>query len=166
MSWILRHPAFSFLQAPYVCRGKIENAPWKTCAVSLREAEGRAGRLFQLSVLAAVPDHAGLLLGTEPQLFVEARPAGAEPEEFDFLQARMMENALDDLGSDALLLIGLVDNDIPNSRAIDEIREHSAEADQAIAIPRTQRHIGMAKHLAGIIQRPALGPRCLLKQRQ
>ena len=127
---------------------------------------GRCEGLFQRRVLTAIPDHAGLFFRTESQLFIEAWLPGAEPEEFDFLQARMMENALDNFGSDTLLLIPFIHDHIPDGGAIDEIREYSAESNQAIAIPRAQRHIGVAKHLAGVIQRPPFRPGCLLKQRE
>ena len=76
----------------------------------------------------------------------------------------MVENPLDNLRTDALLLIGLIHDHIPNRGPKNKVRENPAEADQAIAIPRTQRDIGMAKHLAGIAQRPPFGPGSLLKQ--
>ena len=55
----------------------------------------------------------------------------------------MIEDAPDDFSPNALFLIGLIDDHIPNSRAIDEIGEDSPEADKAISIPRAKGEVGM-----------------------
>jgi len=80
-------------------------------------------------LLAALPDHAGLFFRAEAEFFIEARRTRAEPEEFDSFQAGMVENALNKFGADSLPLIGLVDDDVPDRRAIDIVREYSTEPD-------------------------------------
>jgi len=77
--------------------------------------------LFELGLLAPAPDHAGLLFRSESQFFIKAWPSGAEPEEFHFLKPRVLEDTADDFCAETALLIGLVDNDIPDGRPIREI---------------------------------------------
>lgn len=120
--------------------------------------------LLESTAFAPAPDHAGLFLGVESQLLVETWSTGTEPEELDFLEARMIEDALDDFDADALLLESFVDDHIPDGRAIHKIREHAAEPHQLIAIPRTKRHIGMAQHFFRIVERPVLSPGRLMEQ--
>lgn len=120
--------------------------------------------LLNATVLAPAPDHAGLLFRAEPQLFIEARSSGAEPEEFDFLEARMIENPLNDLCADALFLVRLIDDHIPDGCPIHEICQDAAEAHQLIAVPRAQREIGVAEHFSRLIQRAALGPGRLMEE--
>ncbi len=112
------------------------------------------------------PNHTGLFLRTEPEALIESWPAGTQPKQLHFLETRMVENALDDLRANALLLIRFVHDHIPNRGTIDKIRQYPPETDEMIPVPGTQRHIGVAKHVAGIIERPPFGPRRLLKQRQ
>ncbi len=76
----------------------------------------------------------------------------------------MIEDPLDDVGPDALFLIGLVDNDVPDRRAIYEIREDTAESHQLISVPGAERHIGMAEHLFRVLERPILGPGGLMEE--
>jgi len=78
----------------------------------------------------------------------------------------MVENALDDIRADSLFLIGLVDDHIPNRGAINEIRQHSAEADQMIAVPGAQRNIGVSQHLFGLFKGAIFRPRRLVKEPQ
>lgn len=90
-------------------------------------------------LLAAVPDHTRLFFRAEAEFFIEARRTGAEPEEFDFFQAGMAENALDEFGADSLPLIGLVDDDVPDRCAIDVVGEYSTEPDESFAVPRADK---------------------------
>lgn len=120
--------------------------------------------LLKSTVLASAPDHAGLFLGAEPQLLIETWSAGAEPEEFDFLEARMIEDALDDFCADALFLIGLVDDHIPDGCTIHEIREYAAKPHQLIAVPCAKRNISVAQHLFRIVERSVLRPGRLMEQ--
>ncbi len=76
----------------------------------------------------------------------------------------MIEDAPDDFSPDALSLIGLIDNHIPNGRAIDEIGEYAAEADQLITVPGAENHISMLQHGFGIIGGSILRPRRLMEQ--
>ena len=131
---------------------------------ALKGKNGKEMNLLEPTVLSPVPDHAGLFLGVESQLLVETWATGAEPEKLDFLEARMVENALDDFGADTLLLEGFVDDHIPDGRAIHEIREHAAKPHQLTVIPRTERHIGMAQHFFRIVERPVLSPGRLMEQ--
>ena len=78
--------------------------------------------LFLQTLLAAAPDHPGLFLRTKPELFVKARHACAEPEKFDFLETGVVQDALDDIGADALALVRLIDDDIPDGRPVDMVR--------------------------------------------
>ncbi len=138
--------------------------PWDS---RMRESHGTVvleEELFLPSAFRSTPDHAGLFLGTEPQFFVEPRPPRTEPEEFNPLQPGMVENALDDVCSDALLLIRFVDDNIPNRGAIDKVRQHSPESDQLIAIPRAERYVRMSEHFPSILQRPFFGPGSLMEK--
>ena len=76
----------------------------------------------------------------------------------------MIEDAPDDFSPDALSLVGLIDDHIPNSRAIDEIGEDTAEADQLITVPGTEGHISMLQHGFGIVGGSILRPRRLMEQ--
>lgn len=76
----------------------------------------------------------------------------------------MIKNAMNDGSADALLLVGLIDDDIPNRGPIDEIRQHATESDQEIAVPCAERHIGVTEHLLGILNCSMLGPGSLMKQ--
>ena len=46
-------------------------------------------RLFLSALFRSAPHHPGLFLRAKTELFVKARHAGAEPEEFDFLETRV-----------------------------------------------------------------------------
>lgn len=75
-----------------------------------------------------------------------------------------MKDSLDKIGSDAMPLMGFVDDHIPDGSTIDKVRQHTDESDQMIAVPRTQCHIRVAQHVPNIFERPFLGPGCLMKQ--
>lgn len=120
--------------------------------------------LLGAGLLTPVPDHSGLFLGAESQLFIKAGAPGAEPEQLDLFESRVIENALNDGSADALLLVRLVDDDIPDRRPIDKIRQYSTEANQKIAVPCAKRDIGMAKHLCGVLDRSILRPWGLVEQ--
>lgn len=85
--------------------------------------------LFRPGLLAPAPDHPGLFLRAKPQSFIKTGAPGTEPKQLDFLEARVVENTLNDSSTDTLLLIGLIDDDIPNRRPIDKIRQHATESD-------------------------------------
>ena len=121
---------------------------------------------FLPCLLRSCPDHTGLFLGTEPQLRVKAWPPRAEPEKFHAFEAWMAQNPLHDLSSDPLLLIGLVHDDVPDRGAIDEIRQHAAEADQLITVPGAQCDVGVTQHFLCIFERAAFCPWRLMKQPQ
>jgi len=76
----------------------------------------------------------------------------------------MLEDALNDLGSHALALIGPIDNHIPDRGTIDKVGEYSTEPDQTLTIPRTEGQIGMEEHFLRIIERSALGPGGLVEK--
>lgn len=78
----------------------------------------------------------------------------------------MLEDALDDVRSNALFLIGFVNDNVPYRSAIYIVREHSSESDQLIAVPRTERKIRVPEHFFGILDRPVLGPGRLMEQAQ
>ena len=75
----------------------------------------------------------------------------------------MVQNALDNLCPNALLLIGLVHDDIPDRGTIGEIGQNASKADQVIAIPRAQGHVRMAQHLLCILERAIFRPGRLVK---
>jgi hypothetical protein len=75
-----------------------------------------------------------------------------------------MENTPDDFRPNALALIGLIDDHIPDSGAIGKIREYSAEPDEFIPIPGTKSEVRMAEHLHHVIERSVLGPGCLVEE--
>ena len=76
----------------------------------------------------------------------------------------MVQKAPNEFRADALLVIRLINDHVPNSRAVDEIRDHTTEPNQAIAVPGTEHHVTMAQHLRGIFHRSMLGPRSLTKE--
>lgn len=76
----------------------------------------------------------------------------------------MVENPPNDSSTDTLLLVSLIDDNIPNRRPIDEIRQHATESDQKISVPCAERNIGVAKHLLGILDRSMRCPGGLMKQ--
>ena len=76
----------------------------------------------------------------------------------------MVENTLNDGSADTLLLVGLIDDDIPNRRPIDEIRQHATESDQKIAVPCAERDVCMTKHLLGILDHSMCCPGGLMKE--
>ena len=78
-------------------------------------------------------------------------------------EAWMIENTLHDLGPYTLPLIRSVDNHIPNGCAIDKVGEDSAEPDQTISIPGTEREIGMVKHFLRVTEGSVLGPWSLME---
>ena len=47
------------------------------------------GSLLLSALFGSAPNHPSLFFRAKPELFVKARHAGAEPEEFDFLEARV-----------------------------------------------------------------------------
>ena len=98
------------------------------------------------------------------ELFVEAWPTGAEPEEFNLLESGMIEESLYDLGADSLFLIGFVDDDIPYRRTIDKIRQNTPKSDQLIPVPGTERHVGMTQHVLRILKRPVFCPGRLMEE--
>lgn len=55
----------------------------------------------------------------------------------------MIEDTPDDFSPDALFLVGLVDDHIPDRCAIDKVGEYSTEPDETISIPSTKRQVGM-----------------------
>lgn len=85
--------------------------------------------LFRPGLLAPAPDHPGLFLRAKPQSFIKTRAPGTKPKQLDFLEARMVEDTLNNGSTDTLLLVGLIDDDIPNRRPIDKIRQHATESD-------------------------------------
>lgn len=121
-------------------------------------------RLVCACVLAAAPDHAGLLLRAEAEFFVESRHTRAEPEEFDFFQAGMVEDTLDKFGTDTLALIGLVDDDVPDRRTIDIVGEYPTEPDESFSVPRADEQICVRQHLFCIGFRATLGPGRLVEE--
>jgi len=76
----------------------------------------------------------------------------------------MVEDPLNDFGPDPLFLIGLIDNDIPNSRTIHIVREDSAKAYQLVPIPGAHGDIGMPQHVFGIGKGPVFRPGSLMEQ--
>ena len=78
----------------------------------------------------------------------------------------MIEDTPDDFSPDALFLMGLLDDHIPDRCAIDKVGEYSAEPDETTSIPRTKSQVGMTQHFLCIIKRSALGPWGLLEQPQ
>jgi len=76
----------------------------------------------------------------------------------------MSKNALDDFGADALLLVSFIDDHIPDGGAIYEICQYPPEPYKLIAIPCTERYIGMAQHVFRIVERPVLCPGRLMEQ--
>lgn len=76
----------------------------------------------------------------------------------------MVQNALNDFRPDPLLLVGLVHNDIPDSGSIREIRQHAAEADELIAIPRAKRQVSVPQHLLRVFKRAIFCPGRLVEQ--
>ena len=78
----------------------------------------------------------------------------------------MIENTLNDGSTDTLLLVGFIDDDIPNRRPIDKIRQYATESDQKIAVPCAERDVSMTKHLLGILDRSMRCPGGLMKQPQ
>lgn len=117
-------------------------------------------------LLRAIPHHTGLFPGAKPELLIEGGTPGAEPEELDAFEAWVVEDSLNDLRPDSLFLVGLVDDHVPNSGAVDEICEHSSEPHKLIAVPGAQRHISMAKHVLGVFKRSIFRPGRLMKQLQ
>src|SRR5215212_3747905 len=103
-------------------------------------------RLSDAGLLWARPDHSGLFFCAESQFFIKSRSSGAEPEQLHLFESRMAENALDYFCADALCLIGLIDDDVPDRRPVDEIRQDTTHADQMITIPGTERQIRVAQH--------------------
>jgi len=89
---------------------------------------------------------------------------GAEPEEFNLLESGMIQKPLYDLGADSLFLIGLVNDDVPDRRTIDKIRQNTPKSDQLIPVPCTERHVGMTQHVLRILKRPILGPGRLMEE--
>ncbi len=89
---------------------------------------------------------------------------GAEPEEFHLLESWMIEKPLYDLGADSLFLVGLVDYDVPDRRAIDKISQNTPKSDQLITVPCTERHVGMTQHVLRILKRPILCPGRLMEE--
>lgn len=120
--------------------------------------------LFRPGLLAPAPDHPGLFLRAKSQSLIKTWAPGTEPKQLDFLEARVVENTLNDSSADTLLLVGLIDDDIPNRRPIDEIRQHAPESDQKIAVPCAERNIGVAKHLLGVLDRSMRCPGGLMKE--
>ena len=105
-----------------------------------RTTENEVGDCFQqpsflLGLLGSRPHHARLLLRAESQPLVETRHSGAEPEQFDVLQRRMMQDLLDELCPDAAALIALIDDDIPNGGSKDIVGKNTAKADQPVTVP-------------------------------
>lgn len=131
--------------------------------LNVGEWNGRRITLLKPTVFASAPDHAGLFLGVESQLCVKARAPGAEPEKFDFLESRMIEDTLDDFHADALLLVGFVDDHIPDGGTVHKIREHAAESHQLIAVPCAECDMSMAQHFFRIVERPVLSPGRLME---
>ncbi len=78
----------------------------------------------------------------------------------------MSEDAADDLRPHPVTLIAPVDDHIPNGRAIDEIGEYSSKPHEMVAVPCTERHVGMTEHFFGVLERSTLGPWGLLVQAQ
>src|SRR4029077_3881018 len=96
------------------------------------------------------------------ELFIKLRHACTEPEEFDFLEARVIQDALDDLGADPLALVGLIDDHIPDGCSVDIVREYPSKPDQHVTVPGRYGDIGMAQHFTCVLEGPTFGPRCLL----
>lgn len=120
--------------------------------------------LFRPGLLAPAPDHPGLFLRAKSQSFIKTRAPGTEPKQLDFLEARVVENTLNDSSTNTLLLVGLIDDNIPNRRPIDKIRQHATESDQKIAVPCAERDVSMTKHLLGVVDRSMRCPGGLMKQ--
>jgi len=76
----------------------------------------------------------------------------------------VVKNTLNDSSADTLLLVGLIDDDIPNRRPIDKIRQHATESDQKITVPCAERDVSMTKHLLGVLDRSMRCPGSLMKQ--
>lgn len=128
------------------------------------EADLTRLRSLSAGLRVPAPDQTGLLLRGEPQLFIEPWTSGAEPEQFHMVKAGMVQNALDELRADTLLLIRMIDDHVPNGRAVDEIREHTTEPNQAITVPGAEYYVTMAQHFRSIFHRPIFGPRGLMKE--
>ena len=85
--------------------------------------------LFRPGLLAPAPDHPGLFLRAKSQSFIKTWAPGAEPKQLDFLESRMVKNALNDSSADTLFLVGLINDDIPNRGPIDKICQDAAKSD-------------------------------------
>ena len=76
----------------------------------------------------------------------------------------MMQDALDDVGTDPLLLVRLVDDHVPDRRPIHKIGQDTAESHQLISIPGAKCQVSVAEHLFCVFERSAFSPRGLVKQ--
>ena len=123
-------------------------------------------KLFLSGLLRAAPHHSRLLPGTKTEFSVERRTTRAQPKQLDAFEPRMVENALYDVRTNALLLVGLVDDNVPDRGPVHKICQYAAKPHELIAIPGAQRDVGMAQHILGIVQRAIFRPRGLMKKPQ
>lgn len=115
---------------------------------------------FVSDVLGARPYHAGLLVGTETQLFVKRLlVARAQPEELHAAQRRMVQNMLHELGPDVLALVIWIHDHIPDGGAKDIVGQDAAKADQSVAVPGRNGQIGVLQHFPCLLDRPTDSPR-------
>jgi hypothetical protein len=113
-------------------------------------------------MFTSTPDHAGLFLRAKAELFIKSRHAGTEPDEFDFLEARVVQDTLHDIRAYALALVCLIDDHIPDGRPVDEVREYPSKSNQHVTIPGCYGHVSVAQHLTCVLKGPSLSPRRLL----
>ncbi|MCE3222277.1 MAG: hypothetical protein K0S58_457 [Nitrospira sp.] len=129
-----------------------------------QEHSRRSTRRFRL---LARPDHAGLLFRAEPQPFIEARHARAQPEQLDLLKGGMVENPSDNFAAYSAPLIVPIDDHVPDRGPVHVVCQHAAEGHEARAVPGGDDDIGVGQHRAGLFKVSMLCPGSLaIKMKQ